>query len=179
MSFQTPGGTGPTSPGLPLTGQRRRLALSGLKGQVARGRDFTRQALTDWEWAAGLDPYGQSTADDVLLAVSELLANACLHAGGPQELVLAASADGLRVEVLDGDPAVPVPRAPYQPGSPGGHGLHIIERVADRWGVTPLPGGKSVWLEFAAGRLAGAVVSPPAARREEPGTRAVEGFPAL
>ncbi|MDQ0313093.1 anti-sigma regulatory factor (Ser/Thr protein kinase) [Kitasatospora herbaricolor] len=153
MSFQTPGDTGPARPGLPLTGQRRRLALSGLKGQVARGRDFTRQALADWNWPAGQDPHGQSTADDVLLVVSELLANACLHAGGPHELVLTASADGLRVEVLDGDSTVPVLRSPYEPGRPGGHGLHIVQKLADRWGVTPVQGGKSVWLEFAAGRL--------------------------
>ncbi len=153
MSLHTPKDPGPARPGLPATGQRRRLPLSGVRGQVARGRDFTRQALVDWGWLDEQDPYGQSTADDVLLAVSELLANACLHAGGPRELVLQASSGLLRVEVLDDDPTPPVPRAPHDPGRPGGHGLFIIQKLSDRWGTTPGDGGKSVWLEFAGERL--------------------------
>ncbi len=160
MSLHSPRETGPTRPGLPVTGQRRRLALSGVRGQVARGRDFTRQALVDWGWLDESDPYGQSTADDVLLVVSELLANACLHAGGPHELVLHASDRLLRIEVLDGHPGLPVLKSPHDPGRPGGHGLHIVQKLSDRWGTTPGGDGKSVWLEFAAERLSAEAWTP-------------------
>ncbi|WP_371477207.1 ATP-binding protein [Kitasatospora sp. NBC_00315] len=131
-----------------------------MTGQVARGRDFTRRALADWGWLDEQDPHGQNAADDLLLMVSELLANACLHAGGPHELVLHASERLLRVEVLDGEPAVPVLTSPHDPGRPGGHGLHIIEKLSDSWGSTPGEHGKSVWLEFAAERFAAEVREP-------------------
>ncbi|WP_051965697.1 ATP-binding protein [Kitasatospora mediocidica] len=142
------------TPHLPPGGQRRRLTLVGVRGQVARGRDFTRQALLDWYGIQSGDSHDQSTADDVLLLVSELLANAVMHAGGPQELLLHATPDLLRVEVPDMDPAVPERRTPHRPGVPGGHGLHIVERLSDHWGVTSWEGGKTVWLEIDSARLA-------------------------
>lgn len=129
-----------------MPGQRRRLALAGVRGQVGKGRDFTRQALKDWGW------YGNETAEDTLLVVSELLTNAGLHAGGCLELVLTAG-DSLRIEVADGAPDLPHRHPAPQRGVPGGHGLHIIERLTDRWGTEPRPPGKAVWAEFAASRL--------------------------
>ncbi|MFF1792897.1 ATP-binding protein [Kitasatospora sp. NPDC058263] len=73
---------------LPEAGQRRRLRLAGLPKPVARSRAFTQQALADWAWLApesGADP---DVADDVVLLVAELVANAMMHGGGPLELVL-------------------------------------------------------------------------------------------
>ncbi|WP_328923374.1 ATP-binding protein [Streptomyces sp. NBC_00190] len=127
-------------------GQRRRLALSGVRGHVGKGRDFTHRALVDWGWE------GNETADDVLLLVSELLTNASLHAGGCLELVLTGG-EVLRIEVFDGTTTPPKPHPSPQRGVPGGHGLYIVERLSDRWGTRVHERGKAVWAEVDASRL--------------------------
>ncbi|MFD3542648.1 ATP-binding protein [Streptomyces sp. NPDC058662] len=132
--------------GLPVRGQRRRLALAGVRGPVAKGRDFAREALRDWGWD------GTETADDTLLLVSELLTNASLHAGGCLELVLTAG-DVLRVEVYDATTVLPHRHPAPQRGVPGGHGLYIVERLSDRWGAAAHDRGKAVWVEVEAARL--------------------------
>lgn len=142
--------------GLPAHGQRRRLHLAGTRGQVARGRDFTRQALADWHWWPGRGQDEGGAAEDVLLLVSELLANACLHGGGPHGLLLDASHERLRIEVADGSSTLPSPRLPHEPGRPGGHGLYVVQRLSDRWGATPTAEGKAVWVEIAVSRLTSA-----------------------
>ncbi|EFL16163.1 LOW QUALITY PROTEIN: regulatory protein, partial [Streptomyces sp. C] len=86
--------------GEPVAEQTRRLVLGGATaGVVARCRDFTRRALTDWLW-----PEGSEAEEDLLLLVSEVVTNACLHAGGPRELVLRHGLGLLRVEVSDDSP---------------------------------------------------------------------------
>ena len=147
-------GTRPSRSGLPVGGQIRRLALAGTRGTVGRCRVFVREALQDWGWLPGTDPEQQEIADDVLLLVSELVTNACLHAGGPTELALHCTPERLRVEVSDGSGLPPIPRAPHQAAHPGGHGLHIVNRLATRWGSEWRPSGKTVWLEVTAPRSA-------------------------
>ncbi|MFD8635195.1 ATP-binding protein [Streptomyces sp. NPDC059533] len=116
---------------------------------VTRCLDFTRSALTDWEWLPVPDDDEDAAeyAEDVLLLVSELVANARLHGGGPVSLALLRTGDGLRIEVTDRSPVLPVRRRNTHPARPGGHGLLIVERLARRWGAEPLDGGKCVWLE--------------------------------
>ncbi|MFJ9945207.1 ATP-binding protein [Streptomyces erythrochromogenes] len=128
-------------------GQRRRLALSGVPGHVAKGRDFTRRALRDWGWG------GTETSEDALLVVSELLTNASLHADGRLELVLSAGETALRIEVHDRTTTLPVRRPAPRPGVPGGRGLHIVERLTDHWGAQAYGTGKAVWAEIEASRL--------------------------
>ncbi|MFD0636662.1 ATP-binding protein [Catenulispora yoronensis] len=36
----------------------------------------------------------------------------------------------------------------------GGHGLYIVAKLTDRWGVEQLAEGKKVWVEFDAARFA-------------------------
>lgn len=127
-------------------GQTRRLVLFGTKGVVGRCRDFTEQALADWGWTAAGPEEPGDVVEDVLLLVSELVTNACLHAGGPEELVLSRSANRLRVEVADADPRRPR-RKVRNLARPGGHGLIIMERLAHSWGAEPRGTGKVVWLE--------------------------------
>ncbi|MEU6974142.1 ATP-binding protein [Kitasatospora aureofaciens] len=127
---------------LPIGGQRRRLPLTGLPRPVAHARTFTAAALAHWSWP---DP---DRASDIVLLVTELVANAAVHADGPLELVLHASAARLRIEVSDRSPALPAPRRPRHPGLPGGHGLFIVQQTSDRWGTAPHRHGKTVWAEF-------------------------------
>ncbi|MFI2347721.1 ATP-binding protein [Streptomyces sp. NPDC019443] len=134
---------------LPSRGQTRRLALYGTEGVVGRCRDFSRDALIDWEWIPAADEDGQAVVEDVLLLVSEVVTNACLHAHGPQELMLHCSPDRLRIEVTDDSPVHPRPR-PFAAAVPGGHGLVVLDRLARSWGSVPRGTGKAVWVEVAA-----------------------------
>ncbi len=126
-------------------GQTRRLALFGTKGVVSRCRDFTAEALTDWGWTPA-DGERRALSEDVLLLVSEMVTNACLHAGGPTELVLHHSGERLRMEVADTSPEPPRPRS-REVSLPGGHGLVVLERLSQSWGWAPRGDGKIVWVE--------------------------------
>ncbi|NYI06129.1 ATP-binding protein [Allostreptomyces psammosilenae] len=138
-------------PLVPARGQVRRLVLGGVGGGVvARSRDFTRQALVDWGWLPATTATAKAVVEDVLLVVSELVTNACLHAGGPLELRLHYAGSFLRLEVSDGSPVAPRPRTPHRIGSPGGHGMYIVERLSHAWGVQEHDdgSGKTVWADL-------------------------------
>ncbi|MEW2412798.1 ATP-binding protein [Streptomyces sp. NPDC046866] len=152
-----------------MTEHIRRLNLEGATaGVVSRCREFTRRALADWRWIAQAEPEPGAlrpgpprspepdcpdcpdAVEDVLLMVSEMVSNACLHAGGPREFVLRLARGGLRMEVGDGSPEPPRRRTPADPALPGGHGLLVLERLARSWGWEPYADGrpgKTVWAE--------------------------------
>ncbi|WP_432063391.1 ATP-binding protein [Streptomyces sp. S1] len=128
----------------------RRLLLRGARTVVSRCRDFTAEALADWGWIPAGSEAGEERVEDVLLLVSEVVTNACLHAGGPEEFVLRREREGLRVEVADASPEPPRVRAPRSPSLPGGHGLTVLDRLAGAWGYEARgagAAGKVVWLE--------------------------------
>ncbi|MEV8093125.1 ATP-binding protein [Kitasatospora sp. NPDC085879] len=138
--------TGTGGPAFPDE-QVRRLALYETRGAVQHCREFTNEALRDWGWLPAADGERLAVAEDVLLMVSELVTNACLHAGGPRELVLHRTGGGLRVEVSDGSAEPPVLQTDRPRSLPGGHGLRVVDRLAVAWGSVPRPLGKTVWLE--------------------------------
>ncbi|AJE82985.1 MULTISPECIES: ATP-binding protein [Streptomyces] len=132
--------------------QVRALDFEGASGIVPLARDFTREALYDWGWlpAAGADR--RAAAEDVLLVVSELVTNACLHAGGPERMWISSEGKVLRIEVRDKGAGEPAPRTPHRAGRPGGHGMFIVQRLCLDWGIvrTPSLTGKTVWAELGA-----------------------------
>ncbi|MFC5747777.1 ATP-binding protein [Actinomadura rugatobispora] len=114
-------------------------------------RSFTSATLREW----GLD----DTADDVLIAVSELVTNALQHGlrglpkplpAGPIQLVLLGHPRRLLVTVTDPGVRAPEP-LDIEPGrfGEGGRGLLVVGAVSGAWGWAPLTtGGKAVWAAF-------------------------------
>jgi anti-sigma regulatory factor (Ser/Thr protein kinase) len=88
---------------------------------------------------------------DVLLLVSELVANAVRHAGVGADRYLRVELrrwpQRVRVEVIDaGGLFAPVRPRPID-DEPGGWGLVLVERIAARWGVGHGAPGNRVWFE--------------------------------
>lgn len=144
----SPGG----DPAPAVSRQSRRLSFEGESAVVPLARDFTRQALYAWGWLPAATADQRAAAEDVLLVVSELVTNACLHAEGPAELRIACDNKVLRIEVSDRGAGTPSPRTPHRAGRPGGHGMFIVQRLCLDWGVVRAPGaaGKTVWAELGA-----------------------------
>ncbi len=132
--------------------QARRLSFEDASGVVPLARDFTREALYAWGWLPSATADQRAAAEDVLLVVSELVTNACLHAEGPDELRITCEKKVIRLEVSDRGTGQPAPRTPHRAGRPGGHGMFIVQRLCLDWGVVRTPGvaGKRVWAELGA-----------------------------
>ncbi|QKW06877.1 ATP-binding protein [Streptomyces sp. NA04227] len=132
--------------------QVRRLGFEDASGIVPMARDFTRDALYAWGWLPATGADRRAAAEDVLLVVSELVTNACLHAGGPEEMWISCEGKVLRIEVRDKGTGNPAPRTPHRAGRPGGHGMFIVQRLCLDWGIVRTPGltGKTVWAELGA-----------------------------
>ncbi len=139
--------------GLPADPGRNalRISLSDASGVVPLARDFTRQAMHEWGWLPSTTADRRASAEDILLVVSELVTNACLHGSGPDELRLHRAPKLLRVEVTDGGLGEPSPHTPHRAGRPGGHGMFIVQRLCLDWGVVRRTdaAGKTVWAELA------------------------------
>lgn len=107
----------------------------------ARARRFVRDALA----ARGLP---RDMVDLAVLLASELTTNAVLHARSDIVVTVRLRAECLRVEVADENPRLPSPTF-VSVDALSGRGLHIIERVADSWGIDRHDEGKVVWFELA------------------------------
>ena len=78
------------------------------------------------------------------LLVTELVTNAVLHARTPIRVALELTGSGLRMSVEDRNPHTPTVR-PLETEATTGRGLHLVELLADRWGLEDRPDGKAVW----------------------------------
>jgi len=91
--------------------------------------------------------------DDILLLISELVTNSVRHAGlnGSDRIELGVDVDAgtVRVEVRDPGPGFePRPRSP-RPDRGSGWGLHLVQLLADRWGVEAEDSRTVTWFELA------------------------------
>jgi hypothetical protein len=119
-------------PGVP--GAARTFAFTG--DAPARARHFAVAALRGW----GAD----DLADDAALVVTELAANAIVHAHTAFTVTLSARDDLLRISVRDASPrhGGELRPAPL-------HGLGAVDAMAIRWGVESLGrAGKTVWVDL-------------------------------
>jgi GAF domain-containing protein/anti-sigma regulatory factor (Ser/Thr protein kinase) len=111
---------------------------------VAASASVARSRLRTLLEARGLE------TDVALLLLTELVGNTARHAA-PGEITVRVLLAGavLRVEVADSSSRQPrLPSStPWEQES--GRGLLLVEALADRWGSTPVQGGKAVWFELA------------------------------
>jgi hypothetical protein len=82
--------------------------------------------------------------------VTELVANAVVHAGTDVSLTISLRGTRLHLAVRDGDRRLPCPLNPttVDQGTtprPRDTGLQMVDFQAYAWGVTPTPDGKIVW----------------------------------
>ncbi|MEV4379053.1 ATP-binding protein [Streptosporangium sp. NPDC049644] len=120
--------------------------IPGDPATVGEARRMTRDTLAGW----GLAP---EFADDAVLVVGELVANATLYGEEPIRLSLWGMPQGVCVRVTDHGSERPRKLSLGEDASHG-RGLAIVEALADRWGVVPVPGGigKTVWAAWGISR---------------------------
>lgn len=105
-----------------------------------RAREAISDHLATWG-ATGL-------VHDAALVVSEIVANAVLHAGTGCRVTARLGRDVLRIEVIDFGPGTPEPQ-PRSTERVAGRGLQIVSALTSAWGISPTAGGKLVWAELA------------------------------
>ncbi|MFE0818754.1 SpoIIE family protein phosphatase [Streptomyces sp. NPDC058847] len=149
---------------------RAHVTLLGSSLAPGAARAMVRAALADWS-ALGLPGTEQLTehlAADALVAVSELVTNAVVHAGTDVEVVCRLEETGtLVVEATDHHPSR-APRSgdretPHETPEYG-RGLRLVAALAEAWGITYRPGTKTVWARL---RAAGAEAVAESAERVE------------
>jgi anti-sigma regulatory factor (Ser/Thr protein kinase) len=120
------------------------VAVPGVRRSVGVARRLVRDMAPD---LPGLD--------DLVLVVSELVANAVTHTasgdeGGRVAIVLTVGGGVYRLEVADGGGADGSPHVKADPGAETGRGMRIVDALATRWGYR-LDGARTVvWAEFPA-----------------------------
>jgi hypothetical protein len=121
--------------------------IVGGRSGTARPFGFSREApaaarhfavATLNAWGAG------DLAGDVALVVTELAANAIVHARSAFTVILSVHDDVLRISVRD---ALPLDGAGLRAAPL--HGLAVVDALASRWGVESLGNaGKTVWVDL-------------------------------
>lgn len=119
---------------------------------VGQARDFVAMCVARW----GLG----RLAPDASLLTSELVSNAVIHARTPVELRIRRTESGLRIEVRD---SVDYGLETMRQGEgllARGLGLRVVAQLSSRWGIDPVPDGKTVWAELGAPRGASRPLAP-------------------
>lgn len=125
------GRRGQVRPMTTITARPRRWQWPAETTTPRKARRATRRLLAKWQ----LD----GLADDAVLLVSELVANACLYGGSPITLTLRPTAHGIRAEIGDPDPVMPLIIPPPE------RGLGIVLALARAvWVTRRRDGGKLV-----------------------------------
>ena len=106
---------------------------------VPLARDWLRRTLAQW---------GVPETYDALLVVTELAANAVLHAGSSYEVRLSSAPGLLRIEVADDGAGTPEPQ-PFSSTAESGRGIVLVSAIATSWGIeTEGRAGKVTWAEL-------------------------------
>ncbi|HWG75041.1 MAG TPA: ATP-binding protein [Acidimicrobiales bacterium] len=115
------------------------VLLRGEPRDAMTARHFVRDTLSGWG--------ATDHEDSAVLLVSELVANASLHAKTEVSVCLRRGPGKLRIEVGDRSSRSPMIRK-YGPQATTGRGLALVIALAQRWGVQTVGTGKAVWVEL-------------------------------
>jgi anti-sigma regulatory factor (Ser/Thr protein kinase) len=126
-------------------GVTRRVELDATPEAPACARRYVRDQLDRLLTAA---PGLPETIEDAQLLVSELASNAARASTEPFTVALFVRPTWLGLTVRDDSPEQPVKLHP-RPQDSHGRGLHIVDALAQEWGIEEHPGdGKTVWLRL-------------------------------
>ncbi|WP_169806463.1 ATP-binding protein [Actinomadura latina] len=120
------------------------ITLPGARRSVGVARSFVRGL------AAGLP-----AVDDLVMVVSETVANAVAHTasgmeGGRVTVVLTVGDGVYRLEVVDDGAACGRPHVKDEVGAETGRGMRIVAALSARWGFRADGPRTVVWAEFPA-----------------------------
>lgn len=107
---------------------------------IADARHLVAGAIRRWGHDAAL-------VADAEIVVTELAANALIHAATPFRVRLERCGPMVRISVDDGGPSLPRLIEP-DASRLSGRGVHLIDAIARRWGVEVTRDGKTVWAEL-------------------------------
>ena len=121
------------------TGAIWSTTLPPVAGSVPAARHFTSEAVQSLG--------SPNVAPEAELLVSELAANAVLHAGTPLRVSVLCRDERVRIEVRDDNPALPQRLSP-DPLAMHGRGVMLVDTLSAAWGVNGNQRGKTVWFEL-------------------------------
>lgn len=122
----------------PQTSRAFDLAFASAPALVRQARRTTREFLRLWNVNGEL-------AENIVLAVSELVTNAIEHGTGDVGLRIQYPDGELQIEVTDDNPT-PATLRPADDEDLSGRGLFLIAVLAREWGVSD--DGKTTWCVF-------------------------------
>jgi serine/threonine-protein kinase RsbW len=126
------------SKALPQTSCSFEVAFAPARSRVGHMRRITMAFLGLWDVDSPL-------AENIVLAVSELVANAVVHGEGDVALRVQYVNNELRVAVTDGNPTPADLRSPGDEDD-SGRGLLLVAVLAHKWGTGD--GGRTTWCVF-------------------------------
>jgi anti-sigma regulatory factor (Ser/Thr protein kinase) len=123
------------------------LTISGRPDQVGAARAFITKVLGEAEPAA----------DVAVLLASETVTNAVLHSnsrrpGGTVTVTVLDISGGVRIDVSDAGSPRSSPVVKPDGCISGGHGLYLVQTLADQWGYLRDEFGTTVWFWLLRGR---------------------------
>lgn len=121
------------------------LTIPGRAEHVSEARSFVAKAVGA----------GNPAADTAVLLTSEIVTNAVVHsdsrcAGGTVVLVVTEISGGLRIEVADNGSDLSTPMVKGDVYASDGHGLYLVQALADQWGYVRDETGTTVWFWLSA-----------------------------
>jgi anti-sigma regulatory factor (Ser/Thr protein kinase) len=143
------------------------LTIEGQPKQVSAARSFVARTLDASHFKVD--------SDAATLLTSEIVTNAVQHTksgvdGGTVTIVVIGVPHGILVEVIDdGSAGIPIVKGDLFAAE--GHGLFLVQHLADQWGYLRGPAGTTVWfhLPSAGGPDLSAADPDPATERTGPG----------
>jgi anti-sigma regulatory factor (Ser/Thr protein kinase) len=116
------------------------LTIPGHPEHVSQARAFVAKILGEQ----------CPVADAAVLLTSEVVTNAVLHSnscwhGGTVRLCVFEAGDGIRVEVADDGSDLSAPVVKDDILASDGHGLYLVQSIANQWGYLRDEIGTTVW----------------------------------